>query len=565
MLVPIIALLSGAAWIQDQPKAPLTIPPAVAQIVIVDAHVTDSRGRPISGLQVEDFELFEDDKPVPITSFRPPGSSSIPAPSAPDGAVAVTSTPETAGREPLTVAIYVDRFHLSPGGRKRALDQAAALATAHIAQGARVIVIADDPELRALTPLTADASLVSAELRRIQGWATTSPGVGEGRQTLDNIRVRIEMAELEGGCPNRPPCVCVLPELIGMVRIYAIARAADAKGAGDRLSFLVAALGSLPGRKALIYVSEGLEQRPGIHLYEQIGTICPQAMEKEFGTITAAMQEFETSLVLREAAARANAARVSFYPIDARGLTGLSSADITEAVREYTPTAKNDSIRDANLVNPLQLLAEETGGFPLLRGVNPDAAMKRFDADASGHYVLGFVPGEPDGRTHPLRLRLTAAAQAKRKIEIRHRQSYFRALVPDRRGQRALAAMVFGLEENGLEIEAEVERVDARTARVRAVLLLSSLTPVPGTEEARLKVVISYRKENDPRSAPVVREKDVTFAMTASERELEGGLREIIVDVPIDASRYRIVVAIEDMTSNRATYLKRPVGPQEAQ
>ena len=562
MVAPVIALLSGAVFLQAQPKTPLVIPGAVAQVVLVDAHVTDARGRPIADLRISDFELFEDDERVPITSFRPPGSSVAP-PITADGAAVMTSEAEPTGREPLTVAIYVDRFQLSPSGRKRALDQASALAAAHIAQGARVIVIGDDPELRALTPLLSDAGAVSAVLGRIQGWVTSSPGVGEGRQTLDSMRLRIEAAS-ERECPGVPPCVCVLPDLIGMGRNYAVARVADAKNAADRLAFLVTALGTLPGRKALIYVSEGLEQRPGIHIYDQIGTFCPEALQKEFGTITAAMQEFETSPALHDAAARANAARVSFYPIDARGLTGLSSADVTEMRREYTPTAKNDSIRDANLANPLQLLAEETGGFALLRGLGSDVAMKRFDADAGGHYVLGFVPGDPDGRTHSLRLRLTAAAQAKHKTDIRHRQSYFRGLSRDRRGQRALATLVFGLEENGLEIEAEVERLDAKTARIRAVLLLSSLTPVPGREEATVKVVLSYRKENDPKSPPVVREKDLTFAMSAAERDREGGLREIIVDVPIDASGYRFVVAVEDMTSSRASYLKRSVGAQDA-
>lgn len=556
-----LALLSHS---QQPPTPPLTIPEAVGRIVIVDVRVIDPKGEPVTDLRQEDFELIEDTQRVPIVAFRPPsmGKQALGTKARDTGAPAVP--PVKAEGEPFTVAIFVDRWLLSPPGRKRALDQAASLAAAHIARGAQVLVLGDEKGLKALTPLTRDAGAVRAALTLMQGWSTASPGVVEGRQVRDNIKAAIELAESSRACPDRPPCLCVLPELIGMVRSYASARAAEVRGAGDRLSFLVNALGSLPGLKALIFVSDGLEQRPGIHLYDQIGSICPEALQREFSTITSAMQEFETSPPLREATARANAARVTLYPIDARGLTGLSAGEISEADRRYVPTPKNDAIRDANLVNPLELLAEETGGFAMLRGLDPPSAMKRFDADERGHYVLGFTPGEPDGQVHALQVRLTPAASRRVKAGVRHRMSYRRAVLPDRRGQRALATMIFGLEENSLGVEAEVERTSATTAQVRVVLLLSSLTEAAGKGEAHLKLVVSFRAAGDEKAAPVVREKDVTFPLGAGEMEREGGLREVIIDVPIGGDGFDFVIGVEDLSSGISSYLKRAVSPQEA-
>jgi VWFA-related protein len=548
---------------QQPPTPPLTIPEAVGQIVIVDARVIDSLGRPVTDLRQEDFELSEDTKRVPIVAFRSPSveMKDLGSEARDTGTSAVP--PLKAEGEPFTVAIYVDRWLLSPPGRKRALDQAASLAAAHIAQGAQVLVIGDEKGLRALTPLTRDAEAVRAALTHMQGWATASPGVIEGRQVQDNIKAVIELAESSRACPDRPPCLCVLPQLVSMVRSYASARAAEVRGAGDRLSFLVNALGSLPGLKALIFVSDGLEQRPGIHLYDQIGSICPEALHREFSTITSAMQEFETSPPLREAAARANAARVTLYPIDARGLTGFSAGDISQADRRYVPTPRNDSIKDANLVNPLELLAEETGGFAILRGPDPPSVMKRFDADERGHYVLGFTPGDPDGQVHALQVKLTPAAASRVKAGIRHRMSYRRAVLPDRRGQRALATMIFGLEENSLGVEAEVERTSATTAQVRVVLLLSSLKEAPGKGEAHLKLVVSFRTAGDEKAPPMVRETSVTLPMGAAELEKEGGLRELIVDVPLGGGGFDFVIGVEDVSSGRSTYLKRAVSPEE--
>jgi hypothetical protein len=214
-------------------------------------------------------------------------------------------------------------------------------------------------------------------------------------------------------------------------------------------------------------------------------------------------------------------------------------------------------------VNPLELLAEETGGFAILRGMDPGPAMKRFDADERGRYVLGFTPGEPDGQVHALLVKLTPAAASRVKAEIKHRRSYRRAVLPDRRGQRALAAMLFGLEENNLGIEAEVERTGPATAQVRVVLLLTALTATPEKQEARVKVVVSFRNTGDEKAAPVARERDVTFALGAGEIDREGGLREIIVDIPLGASPYDVVIGVEDLTSGAASYVKRSVSAQE--
>ena len=553
-LFAILSLVLPAEAQQGPP--PLVIKPSVAQMVIVDAYVTDRKGRPISDLRQEDFELFEDNRIAVIASFEPPTAvAATPGRESRIQPKNATANPAPE-REALTVAIYVDRWLLSGAGRKRALDQAATIAERHLAEGARVVVIAEDKGLRPLTPLTTDFTLVRAALTRIQGWATESPGIAESRNVLEQIESRIELGKAE-----QCDCVCLLPELVSMVRGYSTFRSIEVQDAANRLAFLVNALGSIPGRKALIYVSEGLEQRPGIQLYDQLGQICPEALHKDASTIYAPMQEFETSTPLREAAARANAARVTFYPIDARGLSTLSGGDVSIANREYVPSAKNDSIKDANLVNQYRLLAEETGGFAMIRGLDPNSAMKRFDADVQGHYILGFVPGDPDGKSHRLRVELNAKAQAKRNAEIRHRQSYFRAEVPARRGQRALSTLLFGLEENALDARVEIQRTSLTAARVQVSVPLSALKPLPGASdgEARVQVVISFRSTQSEQSPVTVREKEVTYSLTAADLRGDGNRRVIVVDVPVGEGAYEFAVGVEDIGSGGAAYLRRPL------
>lgn len=543
-------LLCGS-WLSAQtPQTkPLLLQPSVGQVVVVDAYVVDRKGRPITDLRQEEFELFEDRRPMPITAFLAPGNDR--EGQAGQGKPVARSLGASSNSEPLTVAIYVDRWLLSPSGRKRALDQAAALADLHVAQGARVVVIADEKGLRPLTPLTSDGAVVRGALSRIQGWATVSPGEVDGRNLMETMK-----AMAEGGS-----CLCdCLETPISMIRGYAFARASEVRDVGEKLALLSSALQGLQGRKVLIYVSEGLEQRPGVHLYDQLAGICARAApQTNLSLVYVAMNEYETSDPLREAAARANASRVSFYPIDARGLTSLSSSDLSYQNQRWMPSAANDRIKDANLVNPYRVLAEETGGFAIIRGLDPTSAMKRFDADAQGHYVLGFMPGDADGKTHNLRVQLTAKAQARRNAEIRHRLSYIRAELPARRGQRALSALLFGLEENGLKVDAAVERTGPTSAQVRVNVALPSLTPIPDVlpAEGRLQIVVSFRIAHSEKNAVIVREKDVRYSLTPAEFALDGGRREIIVEVPVTSEGYEFAIGIEDVTSGVSSYIRK--------
>lgn len=552
MAAPLIALLSLNLVQAAQPRASLVIPPTVAQMVMVDAFVTDRKGRPITDLHAEDFELLEDHKRVEITAFDPPSSG--PHASAVGRPPAPSSPPTVAAlRDQVTLVIYVDRWLLSGRGRRVALDQAYSLAERHLAEGARAVVIADEKGLHPLSPLTADPAAIRAVLTRIQGWATRSPGADDTRGVLDDIK-----AVLENG-----PCGCeCISEPISLIRGYAFRRMAEVQEAGDRLTFLVNALLGVPGRKALIYVSEGLEERPGIQLYDQLLKICPQAATRDASQIFAAMQEFETSSPLKAVTARANAARVTFYPIDARGLTTLSSADISQPDQRYVPSARNDMVRDANLTALLHLLGEETGGFAMLKGLDPTTAMKRFDADAQGHYLLGFVPGEADGKVHDLTVRLNDKQELKRHPEIRHRRAYLRAELPARRGQRSLATLLFGLEENALGAEVSVERTSEAMARVRVSVPWSALAALPDSVEGarRVQVVISLRSTESSKSPLTVREKDVTLDQASGDPASAGDRREIVVDVPIGEGDYEFAIGVEDVASGSASYLKRRLG-----
>ena len=552
IVASIVVGLAGLAMGDALSQEPLRLKPVAAQLVVVDAFVTDNKGRPVSNLVAADFDLLDDHKNVQIVGFEAPRTGAVEKPAdtklAPGAAILGTASSPDAE----VMVIFIDRKLLSPGGRRLAIQQSGALAKDHVKAGGRVVVVAEDGTLRPLTAVTASLEEIQRALGRIEVLAIQSPGADHEKIALTQFESIIELFG----------CLEGLPQLINVVRDYGRWRAIDVLEARDRLNGLVDALVGLPGRKALVYVSEGLEQRPGIHLFEQITSICPEVLHREGTQIFAAMQEIETSPTLKDAAARANAARVTFYPIDARGLMSAAAMDLSRGNRRYIPTAKNDFIRDANLVNSYQLLAEETGGFPMVRGLSPAVATKRFQAEASGHYVLAFVPArDPDGKAHDITVRLK---KERRGLRIRHRMSYLHAEPAVQRGQRALSALMFGLEENGLRAVLDIQRAPASpevgaSAIVKIRLPLEALRfeGADGGRQARVRVVVAPRSTDGlkPRAPAVVREKEFTIALQGDAPV--SGAHDVVVDVPVGDAAYEFAVGVEDVASGAASYLRR--------
>src|SRR5258708_32451378 len=95
------------------------VPGAKAEIVRLDAVVTDSNGNPIRDLSREDFELRDDGKPQQLTHFAFVGKGSAaeakatPGPAAKGVMAAEEQEAPVSGRQ---IAILVDDLHITPAG-----------------------------------------------------------------------------------------------------------------------------------------------------------------------------------------------------------------------------------------------------------------------------------------------------------------------------------------------------------------------------------------------------------------------------------------------------------------
>ena len=328
-------------------------------LVQVDALVTDAEGNPVTDLKAEDFEVLEGGKPREVTTFV---AVNIPI-DPPVGLPADdTVLPDTASNERPPRRTYL--FALDEVNADRALRT-------------RVF-------LRRFIEKYLGPNDVAAVALTGRGLANSGQDFTNNRRLLLNAIDRFS-----GGFTDFDPK----------------SRAtSDAVNLAASLRKLTEFLATMPGRKSLIYIGEGLGDIDFFSLLDYKGT-----------SLTPAGYDAHAALA---AATRGN---ITIYPIDPRGL----STELTEA--ESFSTAILDNKAD------LAALAQATGGFSFTDSNNVGMAFERVVRENSVYYTLGFNSeyDRRDGRFVPLQVRVKRPG-----LEVRSRAGYVAPIGQERRPER---------------------------------------------------------------------------------------------------------------------------------
>ena len=575
----IAALGPAAALAQARPAqdpATTVVEEVTVNVVNIDVHVTDRRGRPVSDLSVEDFEIFEEGEPMAITNFLSAASRS--ARQTEDREWLESAVEELAGPQetdaPLLVALYVDRFRISLGSLRRIESDFAAFLGERVDQpaGRRYLLATGDPGLNIRVPFTEDPSALVAALRALK--PLHDPDLLR-RQALRKIRSSYEncaLAESRGALvPDCVPCQDMWADFFGSAEEYAAEtqlRVADSLSA---LGELAAALGGLPGPKALVHVSDGLPLRPGADLFHFLGELCPerqQEMER---------RQFDRDETTRfnRLSAFSNANRVTIYPVDAAGIRASSSSDVSvggpvgaddgggagglRLANVLVPSHQNDRLRTDNLQAPLSLLADETGGRAVFNQARPAEALDEIAADFGSYYSLGYAA--PSHRRHPIRQIEVRLTNPKRGWQVRYRRSYILKPEEQRLADRLYAALKLGEQSNALG--ADVTFGDVRdgagqgqvTLPVEVHVPVAAVTRLPGPTGSSGTVRIFLVAGNDKGERTPIRQKAVTLSDAQLAPELESAL--VVVNVDLPPGRFDVAVGIRDEASGSGSYLVR--------
>jgi len=494
---------AGAQQAATQAAVPGDAPPLFidvvdVNVVNVEVFVTDRQGRRITGLGKDDFEILQDGVPVEISNFfavaRPNRIDQL---RDTEGRRSTSIAPgsDLPAEQQLNLVVYVDHFNLHPQTRKRALDELEGFIEDRMFQGDRVMLVGYDGQLKIEQSFTRDWDQVRDGLRRM--------GKGKALRVQDDVERRLALRGIRLGFQEDQPEMA-----FNYVRSYIQEQRVELRRSADALGKTVRAMAGLPGRRALLYVSDGLPRRPGEDLLEYMrdlfGTQPVQTGPNPSAFIDTSIEALnqDEGQLFDEITRHANAQQVTFYTVDARGGLGDSSAgaEADSILLDGSGRTALDAIRTTQMQEPLIEMAEATGGASILNTFELEDAFYRAGVDFDNFYSLGFqAPSSGDDTYHGIEVRV----KDRPGLRVRHRSGFVDKPQGERIADRTLSSLIFEMEANPLGVEVdfgEPERVGRGEFNMRLLIRIPfrdvTLLPNGDVEEGRLRIYLAVKDDN---------------------------------------------------------------------
>jgi VWFA-related protein len=518
-------------------------------VVNVDVRVTDKKGNPITGLTMDDFEIYEDKRLVPATNFY-----------AVEGGVPVAGALEDLGTEELptrsndpmrlippnqrlNLIVYVDNFNIRPFNRNRVFRRLREFLQNQLSPGDRAMLVSYDRSLHVRHEFTTDPALIAHatfELEKLTGFA-----VHRDSDRRDLLR---EIEEAES-----------MSEVRWRVKQYAESEYNDLSFTLTALTDFVDSLAGLEGRKAILYVSDGLEMTSAEDLYYALN------FKFQESSVLGESRDYNAHRQFRTLTLKANENRVSFYTIDAAGLRVYSSATAEKATANPIAGMDThvDSVHMSNLQGSLQFMAEETGGLAIINTNDIGDRLRTVANDFTSYYSLGYTPSHAgDGRYYPIKVKLK---EKKKGYKLRHRTGYRDKNSSDRMVDGTTSSLVHNLASNPLELKILLGQ--GRQQDKHFMVPISVTVPLDqvvlveqgGVYLGRVKLFFSAMDEKGDLST--VQEVPLRLRIPADKMEAMGGVEFRLVETELQMRRggHRVAVGFLDEIGATESYVTREV------
>ena len=425
------------------------------RVVNVEVYVTDRDGKRVTGLTRDDFEVYEDGKRMEITHFY-----------ASEGKTAGPSLAEPEV-ERLQLAVYFDLQALPSQGRPQLMRVIEDFLVARARPGEQVLIasyIGDDTlrvrqvpiERPALAPVFQEIAAMRKPnlMGSPDAVAIAGPGGAvDGRARIPPA-ISAEAASPPGG-PGGGDLAAAMGELEAAEGDLASEEATLLARIGIQpdlkaLAGFLEGLGSLPGRKAVLYVAGRATFIPG---------------QTAFSALWAKYGDAVDDLKLRPLFARVekvvNSDRILFYSL------GAIAGNGNEFRRSYDG--------------------------------RPEEALAWIDEELDSYYSLGYTPAarRKPGKRYDVEVRVKRPG-----LNVRHVEEYHDRTPRERAHNRTMATLLFGegMAVNPLGVRLEVGRAEAvekgqATIPIKVTFPLSEIALLPrnGAHEGRLSLFVAAR------------------------------------------------------------------------
>ena len=388
-------------------QQPTATPPPEDQVVRIstdliqiDVTVTDKNGKVVSGLGMNDFEVYENGEKQNLSGVqfmaKSVGGATIGgnAPAAARPGEGVTTggpqKPVTPGSVRRTIAIVVDDLTMSFGSVYYARRALRRFVEQQMQPSDLVAIIRTTGSIGALQQFTSDKQVLLAAIDSIRWQPLTSevealaPTGQTARETserfvtesnvvaqragtdtsgrLDNTKVHESITQTKARDFN--DLKTANPIQVGMY----------AQASIGAMRYVVQGMNQLPGRKMMMLFSDGFD-------------ITQDATKSRSSVV------FE---MLQDLVEYANRSSVVVYSFDTRGLKSMSiqasdsTYEVIDGHRGQKEKLRTDEFKEKQ--DGLVYLAKQTGGQALLDSNDLNGGIQRSLEEQSGYYLLAYVP-----------------------------------------------------------------------------------------------------------------------------------------------------------------------------
>ena len=518
-----------------------------SELVQTDVAVFDKEGRFVDGLRPEQFELQVNGRAQAVAFFERvrAGSRSEEAQlaaAASRGSVkGVTAEPgraanaEPAGR---LIFFFVDDLHLSPASIGRARTALQRYVDNVMSPHDQVAVVSASGQVGFLQQLTDHPSVLRAAINRL-GYRGTTDAYGgktriteyEASQVLDSgnrelYAYLLESTKIEQqmgpgsrhGDHGLAASYSAAPHLRNRLRQVRAQGRMATDGTLAALEGLMLSASALPGRKLVFFLSDGFILN-----------------ERAAGALNA----------LRGITQTAARAGVVVYTMNVRATLFPSGSGVDATSNDYVDlTARRIGV-DFGEINatkePLQLIAEQTGGRAIFNSNDVDEAVRQAIGETADYYLLAWRPDSQETREAGARLKVSVKGHPEWRVRLRAASFGFPA-VEGKRAERPPRAEAQREARAGETLSVgESKEVGAKGGGAKAVEVKSGEGQKPNDDELLTALGSLYPRRGlpvalsagyqDTGEQGTVLNVSMQLGRAAFDFGAQGGVRKALVDV----------------------------------
>lgn len=464
------ALAALSIWANVSPASAqkdLFLDAVEVKVASVEVVVEDKDGNKIPDLTADDFQIFEDGKAQQIEYFTAQENGQAKLVGAEQEEPAETALPTT---DRVHMAIFIDDVHLSQNNRNQVFERLKTYLESSLKPTDLVMVARLSDRLVIEQPFTADVAKLNATLDRLSTRAGSAMQMEAQYQRI--VTEIVNTATPSDEAIERAAQRAMAQTLVNGKEMAAIGAAAQAReivafgeerrirviGTIKALESAVGSLAGLPGRKALVYLSDGLPVRAVVGLteiwqdkYEQWAM---QNGERDLLSelSRASSMSIEAETQLKAMTTTASAAKVAFYVLSPGGKVGRSIASA-----ETRGTAGGGSFRGAATEafeneQALYQLAESTGGKALTRNSDIASLLEDMRDDFGTFYSLGY---KPQAEAKDGNRKIVVKVRNRPDATVRYTHTLGDSDPIEQLREMTLSALYHGLSDNPLKVEIE--------------------------------------------------------------------------------------------------------------